>query len=79
MSTSWKRSREAKLWHRLEAGDAVRVLADCYGDGAGAEVLLRAFLAERDLNGEAVRFWLKVYDGLQDPQPKDDPLPSPAA
>jgi hypothetical protein len=39
-------------------------MADCYGEGAGAEVLLRPFLAERDMNPASVRFWLLVYDIL---------------
>ena len=60
MPQSWKRSRNAALWRRLKPAEAVRVLADCYGDGAGAEVLLRAFLAERDMNRHNVRFWLRV-------------------
>ena len=36
-------------------------MVGCYGHGAGAEVLLRAFLEERDLNPAAVRFWLRVH------------------
>ncbi|MCB5173767.1 hypothetical protein [Microvirga lenta] len=64
MPHSWKRSREARLWQRLDPAEATRVMADCYGDGAGAEVLLRAFLSERDLNRQAVRFWLRVYEAL---------------
>jgi len=66
MPTSWKRSREASLWRRLDPAQAVRVMAGCYGEGAGAEVLLRAFLEERDRNPAAVRFWLRVYDLLND-------------
>lgn len=54
----------AALWRRLKPAEAVRVLADCYWEGAGAEVLLRAFLAERDMNRHNVRFWLRVYDSL---------------
>jgi hypothetical protein len=64
MSHSWKRSREARLWRTLDPTDAARVTADCYGDEAGAEVLLRAFLSERDMNRPAVRFWLRVYEVL---------------
>jgi len=64
MPTSWKRSREAPLWRRLDPAEAGRVMAGCYGEEAGAEVLLRAFLAERDMNQAAVRFWLRVYDLL---------------
>ncbi|MEZ0169474.1 hypothetical protein [Microvirga sp. TS319] len=64
MTTSWKRSREARLWHRLDPVQATRIMVDCHGDGAGAEVLLRAFLAERDMNPSAVRFWLEVYGAL---------------
>jgi hypothetical protein len=37
-------------------------MVGCYGEGAGAEMLLRAFLEERDLNPAAVRLWLRVYD-----------------
>jgi hypothetical protein len=61
MPTTWKRSREALLWRRLDPAQASRVMARSYGEGAGAKVLLRAFLEERDLNPAAVRFWLKVY------------------
>jgi hypothetical protein len=61
MPTSCKRSREASLWRRLDPAQASRVMVGCYGQGAGAEVLLRAFLEERDLNPAAVRFWLRVY------------------
>jgi|UPI0004AF8D9B hypothetical protein len=39
-------------------------MVGCYGEGAGAEMLLRAFLEERDLNPAAVRFWLRVHDLL---------------
>ncbi len=39
-------------------------MVDTYGDEAGAEMLLRAFLCERDLQREAVRFWLRVYGML---------------
>ena len=38
------------------------VLVDCYGDYAGAEALLRAFLCARDLNQSGARFWITVYD-----------------
>ncbi|WP_114948635.1 hypothetical protein [Microvirga calopogonii] len=71
MPTSWKRSREASIWRRLDPTQAMRVMADCYGEGAGAEVLLRAFLEEREMNPAAVRFWLRVYDllnGAAEPQ-----------
>jgi hypothetical protein len=61
MPPSRKRSREASLWRRLDPVQASRVMVGCYGQGAGAEVLLRAFLEERDLNPAAVRFWLRVY------------------
>jgi hypothetical protein len=69
MSTSWKHSRTARLWRNLEPAKASRVVADSYGDGAGAEVLLRAFLSARDRQDEAVRFWLSVYAILQPPRP----------
>ena len=64
MPTSWKRSREAPLWRRLDPAQASRVMVGSYGEGAGAEALLRAFLEERDMNPAAVQFWLKVYDLL---------------
>jgi hypothetical protein len=69
MSASWKRSREANLWRRLNPAQATRVMANCYGEDAGAEVLLRAFLEERDMNPSAVRFWLRVYE-LLDKEPQ---------
>ena len=64
MPRPWNRSREAELWRRLEPAQAGRVLTDSYGADAGAEVLLRAFLAERDGNASAVRFWLAVHASL---------------
>jgi hypothetical protein len=64
MPTSWKRSPKASLWRRLDPAQASRVMVGCYGEGAGAEVLLRAFLEERDMNQAAVRFWLRVYELL---------------
>jgi hypothetical protein len=69
MPASWKRSREAGLWRRLTPAQATRVMAHCHGEGAGAEVLLRAFLEERDMNPDAVRFWLEVYRGLGESGP----------
>ena len=75
MFPSWKRSREAELWHPLEPAQAGRVLTDGYE----AEVLLRAFLAERDGNASAVRFWLAVHASLaagrdgEPPSPRDTP------
>ncbi|RDI59190.1 hypothetical protein [Microvirga subterranea] len=65
MPQSWKRSRNAALWRRLDPVQAVRVMADCYGEEAGAEALLRAFLEERDMNPDAARFWLRVYEALR--------------
>jgi len=44
-----------------------------FGSEAGAEVLLRAFLAERDRDAEAVRFWLAVYDSLARRRPAAGP------
>jgi hypothetical protein len=41
-----------------------------YGEEAGAEVLLRAFLAERDRDRQGVRFWLAVYDSLAHGMPR---------
>lgn len=65
MPQSWKRSRNAALWRRLDPGQAVRVMADCYEEGARAEALLRAFLEERDMNPDAARFWLRGYEALR--------------
>jgi hypothetical protein len=65
MPISWKRSREAHLWRRLDPAQATRVMVGAYGEGAGVEVLLRAFLEERDTNPPAVRFWLRVYQKLR--------------
>jgi hypothetical protein len=61
---SRKRSRDAALWHSLGHAEAGRVVAMAYGDNAGAEVLLRAFLGERDCNRAAARFWITVYERL---------------
>jgi hypothetical protein len=52
------------LWRRLDPAQAGRVGAGVYGEGAGAEVRLRAFLKERDGNSDAVRFWLRVHGVL---------------
>jgi hypothetical protein len=40
---------------------ACTILVQCYRDGAGAEALLRAFLAERDCDRGGARFWIEVY------------------
>ena len=60
---SWIRSRSAGLWRRMTPA-AARVARGAYGPEAGAEALLRAFLAERDRDSEAVRFWIAVYASL---------------
>ena len=44
-----------------DPAQACAILVECYADGAGAEALLRAFLAERDCNRPAARFWIEVY------------------
>ncbi len=44
-----------------DPAQASAILADCHDDGAGAEALLRAFLAERDCNRPSARFWIAVY------------------
>ncbi|MBA1158452.1 hypothetical protein [Microvirga mediterraneensis] len=75
MPVSWKRSHKTSLWRRLDPTQAGRVMADCYGEGAGAEVLLRAFLEERDMNPEAVRFWLRVYELLNGAGKPQDAVP----
>lgn len=81
MPSSWKRSREAALWRRLDPAEAGRVLAGCYGAEAGAEALLRAYLAERDANAAAVRFWLAVHGllSLASIPPPRSRSPSPEA
>ncbi len=66
MPAPWKSSHEVILWQRLDPAQATHVMLDCYGNGAGAEVLLRAFLEERDMNPSAVQFWLRVYEQLKD-------------
>jgi len=44
-----------------DPAQACAILVECYADGAGAEALLRAFLAERDCNRSGARFWIEVY------------------
>jgi hypothetical protein len=61
---SWKRSRDAGIWQRLRPEQARAVLSASYGGEARAEVLLRAFLSERDGNEDAVRFWLSVHEAM---------------
>ena len=62
---SWKRSRNARIWQRLHPEQARAVLSECYGGEAKAEVLLRAFLSERDRDEDAVRFWLSVHETMR--------------
>jgi hypothetical protein len=62
---SWKRSRDAGIWQRLRPEQARAVLSACYGGEARAEVLLRAFLSERDRDDDAVRFWLSVHEAMR--------------
>jgi hypothetical protein len=69
---SWKHSREAALWRTLDPAEAGRVVAMAYGENAGAEALLRAFLGERDCNRAAARFWIAVYDRLAPRDGADD-------
>ena len=45
---------------------ACAILVECYDEAAGAEALLRAFLAERDHNRPAARFWIAVYRLIAD-------------
>jgi hypothetical protein len=46
---------------RLDPKIIHRLLIQDYGLTAGAEALLRAFLAERDHNHSRGRFWVRVY------------------
>jgi hypothetical protein len=46
---------------RLDPKIIQRLLMQDYGPTAGAEALLRAFLAERDHNHSRGRFWVRVY------------------
>ena len=46
---------------RLDPKVIHRLLMQDYGLTAGAEALLRAFLAERDHNHGRGRFWVRVY------------------
>lgn len=54
---------------RSEHGDVVpdavcHGLVRAHGDKAGAEALLRAFLAERNGDRAAARFWIAAYGRL---------------
>ena len=44
-----------------DPAQACAILVECYADGAGAEALLRAFLAERNCDRPGARFWIAVY------------------
>jgi hypothetical protein len=46
---------------RLDPKVIHRLLMQDYGLMAGAEALLRAFLAEREHNHSRGRFWVRVY------------------
>jgi hypothetical protein len=46
---------------RLDPKVIHRLLMQDYGLTAGAEALLRAFLAERDHDHSRGRFWVRVY------------------
>jgi hypothetical protein len=63
-SRSWTRSREARLWQTLTPARAGLVLRGAFGRRAGAEALLRAYLAETDGEAPAARFWIAVFLGL---------------
>ena len=45
------------------------MLIKTYGEGATAEALLRAFLAERDSDRDLARFWVAVYDVIVAQEP----------
>jgi hypothetical protein len=63
-STRRKSSRQrimAAPSARLDPKIIRTLLMQDYGLTAGAEALLRAFLAERDHNHSRGRFWVRVY------------------
>jgi hypothetical protein len=70
---SWTRSREARLWHSLTPARAGLVLHGAFGERAGAEALLRAYLAETDGEAGAARFWTEVFLGLAPSAPRRGP------
>ncbi len=49
------------FWQSTSAEEAGAVLISSYREGATAEALLRAFLAERDCNRAAAFFWVTVH------------------
>ena len=59
-----KDTRSTDLWRDLSPHDAVCALVQAYGDQAGEEALIRAFIAERNGDRACVLFWLSVYPRL---------------
>jgi hypothetical protein len=54
--------------------DVGAVLLADFRTVAGSQALFRAFLAERDHDATAVRFWLDVYEAiLKESQPRCSP------
>ncbi len=53
--------KKEPFWQSTSAEEAGAVLILSYREGAGAEALLRAFLAERDCNRAGALFWITVY------------------
>ena len=54
---------------------ACDVLMECYDEGAGAEALLRAFIAERDYKAVDAQFWVGVYRLIVRQSPSDQYRP----
>lgn len=55
------RSKELPFWQTTSAEAAATVLISSYCEDAGAEALLRAFLAERDCQRGGAFFWVTVH------------------
>ncbi|MCC2112578.1 MAG: hypothetical protein KDJ16_11140 [Hyphomicrobiales bacterium] len=71
-------SPEIELWHELDPAVAACHLCESYGDTAAEEASLRIFLAARDRNAHAIRFWLDVCGCLIGPNldmSSDRPVP----
>jgi hypothetical protein len=49
------------LWQNMSADEAGAVLVSAYGEDAGGEALMRAFILERDCNRAGALFWITVH------------------
>lgn len=55
------RLKQEPFWQSISPDEAGAILISAYGEDAGGEALMRAFLSERDCNRAGAFFWIAVH------------------